>query len=101
MSRSLETRAILDGFSQMIDANRFGASQISNGARQFQNAEKRARRKLQLLHGRFQQALPGSFYGAESAHLGWPHLGVAGQLGPVKAPGLQFARRLDTRANGD
>ena len=69
---------ILQRLGQVRRADVFAAGQISDGARQFEDAVVGARRKLELVHGGLHQRLAGVVQLAEFAHFGGTHVGVAG-----------------------
>ena len=78
-----------------------------HGARQLQHPVVAARRKLQLVHRRVQQGLPGLIQHAELTHLRRAHIGIAGdpyrrsRIFPL--PGLPIIKTLwttDRRTSG-
>ena len=60
---------------------------------------KPARRELKLAHRRAHQGGAGVFQLEEVAHVGGPHIGVAGQTGVEGAQALFLARRFDAGAH--
>jgi hypothetical protein len=70
------------------------ASQIGDGARQFEDTMEGARRELQPLHRRSQEGLRRWLDLTKRAYLRWAHLGVAGDSWRAgEAPRLDCSRR--------
>lgn len=68
--------AVLNGFSQMGDSEVFGAFQVGDGARHFEDAVMGARGETLLLHGAFEKALGIGAEFAMGSNLAGCHLRV-------------------------
>ena len=73
-----------------------GVFMVSDGPGQFQNAVKSPRRKIQLLHRRFQQVLCRIFYLTVFPDIRRRHIGVAVQFGAFKSFLLPLSAGGDT-----
>ena len=74
-----------------------GVFMVSDGPGQFQNAVKSPRRKIQLLHRRFQQVLCRIFYLTVFPDIRRRHIGVAVQFGAFKSFLLPLSAGGDAR----
>ena len=81
-------RPVLQRLRQVLRGDALAARQVGDGARQLEHAVVGARGQLELAHGRLHQGAAGIVQGAELAHLGRAHVGVAGSC----APGLLAKR---------
>src|SRR5579883_2682045 len=83
----------------MIGGDGIAFCQICDCTGKLENAVEGAGGEVHLLHCGLQQFFCGSIDIAKIAYLGWPHLGVAGQLCPCKALKLALASGLDALPN--
>lgn len=91
--------AILKGFGKVHCADVLTASQIGDGARQFEHAMVGTGGQLKLVHGGFHEVAARIIQLAELAHLGWTHFGVEADGGTGETLRLDIPGGFHTSAH--
>ena len=88
-------RTVLERLGEVRCSDYIGASEVSDGSRQLEDAVEGTGREVQLIHRRLEQALGGWLYLAELAHLQRGHIRVAHEPGTLETPLLYSPRFLN------